>query len=407
MDNELTRRDFLRSSAIIAVGLAAPPWLAQVARADILKLAKGGKVAPDNILVVCQLSGGNDGLNTVVPWSDPTYRSVRPTLAIPEDQVLKVDDAIGFHPSMTGFKELYDAQSVAVVHNVGYPNPNRSHFRSMEIWQTANPDAVEAYGWLGKYLDNQAKGGSTNPVVALGLSQTTPVALKGKQVSVPCFASLADIRGLIGDPDEERRLRDIQGAERGGSAGTIREANLTALDAMSELNRLLSQYESKHTYGNDNFGRGFQQIAQIIGSSPKTRVIYLSAGGFDTHSQQRDQHARLLQQFSDALNTFMQEMKAIGKAEKVTVLVFTEFGRRVAENNSQGTDHGAGNPMFVVGPQVEGGFIGDKPDLNNLDRGDIRWKVDFRQVYATVLDEWMGADSASIFGKRFEHVPIF
>ena len=148
MDKELTRRDFLRSSAIIAVGLAAPPWLAQVARADILKLAKGGKIAPDNILVVCQLSGGNDGLNTVVPWSDPTYRRVRPTLAIPEDQVLKVDDALGFHPSMKGFKELYDARSVAVVHNVGYPNPNRSHFRSMEIWQTANPDAVEAYGWV-------------------------------------------------------------------------------------------------------------------------------------------------------------------------------------------------------------------------------------------------------------------
>ncbi|GIV02233.1 MAG: DUF1501 domain-containing protein [Armatimonadetes bacterium] len=407
MNNELTRRDFLRSSALIALGLAAPPWLAEIARADILKLAKGGKVSPDNILVVCQLSGGNDGLNTVIPWSDANYYRVRPTLAVPEDQVLKATDDLGFHPSMTAFKELYDQKQVAIVQNVGYPNPNRSHFRSMEIWQTANPDKVEAYGWLGKYLDNQAKAGSINPVVAIGLTQTTPVALKAKQVSVPCFASLADIRGLIGDPDEERRLREAQGGMADGSASTIREANLAALDAMSELNKVLQTYESKFEYNQDNFGRGFQQIAQIIATSAKTRVIYFSAGGFDTHSQQKDQHARLLQQFSDALNTFMKEMKAIGKAEKVTVLVFTEFGRRVAENNSQGTDHGSGNVLFVAGPQVEGGFIGEKPDLVNLDRGDIRWKIDFRQVYSTVLDEWMGADSATLFGKAFQHVPIF
>ncbi len=409
MSNEFSRRDFLKSGAIIALGVATPPWLAKLAKADMLKVAQGGKISPDNILVVCQLTGGNDGLNTVVPYSDANYYRLRPTLGLKEDAVIKVNESLGFHPAMSGFKEVFDSKNAAVIHNVGYPNPNRSHFVSMEIWQTADPDGKETYGWLGRYLDSQMKQGSANPVMALGISRQSPTAIRGKVANVPCFASLADITSFVGDPDAEKILRDVQGMEKGegSSAKVVRNANITALDAMSELNKALKSYESKFTYADDAFGQGFKQIANLIAVSPKTRVYYFSAGGFDTHAQQSQQHERLIKGFSDALAVFMKEMKAINKDKKVTVLVFSEFGRRCYENNSAGTDHGAGAPMFVIGGNVKGGFIGDKPDLVNLDRGDLQWKIDFRQVYATVIDQWMGGDSASIFGRKFEHVNLF
>lgn len=407
MADNFTRRDFLRSSAIIAVGVASPPWLAKIAKADVLQIAKGNKIDPDNVLVVCQLSGGNDGLNTVVPWTDSRYYAARPVLGIKEDQVLKVSESLGFHPSMAGVQDLFKANKLAIVQNVGYPNPNRSHFRSMEIWQTANPDNIEAYGWLGKYLDSQVSKGSANPVMALNFGRQSNLSLKGKVASVPCFASLADVRSLTGDMDDERMLREIQGTGGGADAETIRKANLTALDAMAELKKAMDSYQSKFTYGNDQFGQGFRQVAQIIATLPKTRVIYFSAGGFDTHSQQANAHSNLMGTFSAALKSFMDEMEAIGKSKKVTVLVFSEFGRRVNENASQGTDHGAAAPMFVAGGLIKGGFYGSNPDLTNLDRGDVKWQTDFRQVYASVIDRWMGGDSASIFGRKFDHVDIF
>lgn len=409
MSEQITRRDLLRRSAIIAIGAAAPPWLASIAKADVVKLATGRKIDPDNILVVCQLSGGNDGLNTVVPYTNSAYYAARPVLGLKEDAILKLDEEFGLHSGMEGFKSLYDEKKAAIVQSVGYPNPDRSHFKSMEIWQTANPDGREQYGWLGKYLDQQIKSGSTNPVLALGLSRTKPDAFKAKVASVPCFASLADIKAFVGDPDAERMLREVQGMEAYGNADAeaVRKANLSALDAMAELNRALDSYTPKMQYGNDQFGQGFKQIAHLIATSPKTRVIYFATGGFDTHSQQAAQHAKLLQDFSNGIKAFMDEMKTLRKENKVIVLVFSEFGRRVRENASAGTDHGAGAPMFVVGGQVTGGMHGERPDLVNLDRGDVPWRVDFRQVYATVIDEWMGGDSETMFGKKFNHVRIF
>jgi uncharacterized protein (DUF1501 family) len=407
MSKDISRRDFLKSSAIIAVGVAAPPWLASIAKADVFRLAAGGVIDPDNILVVCQLSGGNDGLNTVIPWSNADYYQYRPALAVPESDVLKLNESLGLHPSLTGFEKMYKSGQLAIVQNVGYPNPDRSHFRSMEIWQTANPDMPEQYGWLGKFLDDQNQKGSTNPVLALELGRTKSAAVRGKTASVPCFASLADVKALVGDEDAEKFLREIQGMGGGADQSSVRQATKSALDAMAELNKSIDSYSSASSYSGDAFGQGFKQIAQLIATSPKTRVIYFSGGGFDTHSRQADAHGRLLKGLGDALSTFMDEMKAIGKADKVTVMVFSEFGRRVKENGSQGTDHGAAAPMFVVGGKVKGGLFGDAPDLTNLERGDLKWKTDFRQVYATMLDEWMGAESAKIFGKKFDHVKVF
>lgn len=409
MSDFLSRRQVLKAGGMIAVGLTAPRWLSSIAHADVLRQVAGGKATSDTILVVCQLSGGNDGLNTVVPYADKLYYSLRPSLGIPDGQVLKVNEQIGFHPSLAGLHTLFKEGKVAVIQNVGYPKPNRSHFKSMEIWQSASPEAALKHGWLGRHLDAQLKQSPLNPVVALGLSTEKPLSLTGSNVSIPCFASLSDVQNLIGDPDTERMLRQIQGADamQGSATRAVQQASRSALDAMAVLSKQLKTYTLKQTYGNDSFGQGFKQIAQLVATSPATRVVYFSAGGFDTHARQADSHQKLLKGYGDAILAFQREMESIGKADKVVVLTFSEFGRRVAENASQGTDHGAAAPMFLVGGKVKGGVHGPIPDLKNLDDGDVRFNIDFRQVYAATLDQWMGGDSSLVLGQQFAPVQVF
>lgn len=406
MSDLLSRRDLFRVGGMIAIGLTSPRWLASIAKADVLRLAAGGKAAKDTVLVVCQLSGGNDGLNTVVPYANKLYYDLRPQLAIGEDKVLKVTDEVGFHPAMAGFAELYRQGKVAVIQNVGYPRPNRSHFKSMEIWQSASPNSDLKHGWLGRHFDQQALTGPLNPVVALGLSTDKPHALTGRTASIPCFASLTDVQSMVGDPDAERMLRQIQGpdAPEGSSARVVQQANKAALDAMAQLSKQLSSYSPKETYGNDPFGNGFRQIAHLIATSPQTRVVYFSAGGFDTHARQAESHERLLTNFSNGVSAFQKEMESLGKDKKVLVLVFSEFGRRCYENASAGTDHGAAGPMFLIGSSVKGGLHGPLPDLENLQNGDLKFTTDFRDVYATTLDAWMGGDSEVVLGQKFERV---
>lgn len=406
MSDLLSRRDLFRVGGMIAIGLTSPRWLASIAKADVLRLAAGGKAAKDTVLVVCQLSGGNDGLNTVVPYANKLYYDLRPQLAVGEDKVLKVTDEVGFHPAMAGFAELYRQGKVAVIQNVGYPRPNRSHFKSMEIWQSASPNSDLKHGWLGRHFDQQALTGPLNPVVALGLSTDKPHALTGRTASIPCFASLTDVQSMVGDPDAERMLRQIQGpdAPEGSSARVVQQANKAALDAMAQLSKQLSSYSPKETYGNDPFGNGFRQIAHLIATSPQTRVVYFSAGGFDTHARQAESHERLLTNFSNGVSAFQKEMESLGKDKKVLVLVFSEFGRRSYENASAGTDHGAAGPMFLIGSSVKGGLHGPLPDLENLQNGDLKFTTDFRDVYATTLDAWMGGDSEVVLGQKFERV---
>ncbi|QYK52953.1 MAG: DUF1501 domain-containing protein [Fimbriimonadaceae bacterium] len=409
MSTDLSRRELFAKGGVLAVGLMAPAWLSAIARADVVKMASGRKVAPDNVLVVIQFSGGNDGLNTVIPYLDPEYARLRPTLGIKPDEVLKAADGLGFHPAMAGFAELFKKGQVAVINNVGYPNPNRSHFKSMDIWQSASPDSTLKYGWIGRAFDRNCESGKKmDPVEALGLSTERPLALTAKEASIPCFASLGDIQQMVGDADAERMLREIQGmaAEQGTSVRQIQLANNTALDAISALKTNLGKYSPKESYGEHAFGRGLKQIAQIIATSPSTRVIYLSVGGFDTHARQPESHAALMKGFSDAIAAFQKELEAVGKADKVLTMVFSEFGRRSYENGSQGTDHGKAAPMFLIGKNVKGGFHGPKPDLQNLNDGDLNFKIDFRQAYATALDDWMGNDSKVVLGQQFQSLDV-
>jgi uncharacterized protein (DUF1501 family) len=408
MSDFLTRREILKGGSLIAVGLVAPPWLSTIAHADVVRAAKGAKAAGDTVLVVCQLSGGNDGLNTIVPYANKLYYTYRPTVGIPEDKLLKIDEQMGFHPGLKGLAELYQQGKVAVIQNVGYPKPNRSHFKSMEIWQSASPEGNLKHGWIGRHFDHQLSQNPLNPVVALGLSTEKPIALHGQAASIPCFASLADVKNMIGDADAEKMLREIQGmdAKPGTATRAVQQASTTALDALSILRKQVSGYEPKGTYANDAFGNGFKQIAQLVATSPATRVVYFSAGGFDTHARQPDAHEKLLTGFGNAVNAFQKEMEAIGKADKVIVLAFSEFGRRVQENASLGTDHGAAGPMFLVGSRVKGGLHGPIPDLQNLDNGDLRHTQDFRGVFATTLDGWMGGDSEVVLGQKFDRVDV-
>jgi len=398
----------MKGGALIAVGLAAPKWFSSIAEADIIRMAGGGKAPKDTVLVVCQLSGGNDGLNTVVPYANGRYYTLRPTLGIAADKVLAINDDLGFHPGLAGLHSLYKEKKVAVIQNVGYPNANRSHFKSMDIWHSASPDGKIKYGWIGRHFDQAMATGPLNPVVALGLSTDKPLALSAKNASIPCFASLVDIQAMVGDPDSERMLRQIQGmdAMEGSATRVVQMANKSALDAMAALSKQLSAFAPKETYGNDAFGNGFKQIAQLVATSPATRLVYFSAGGFDTHARQAETHERLLTNFSNAITAFQKEMEAIGKADKVIVLVFSEFGRRVQENASAGTDHGAAAPMFLVGNSVKGGVYGPLPDLDNLQNGDLKFSIDFREVYATALDNWVGGDSGVVLGKDFKKLDV-
>jgi len=408
MSDFLSRRDLMKHGGMIAVGLAAPRWLSTIAEADVARVAQGGEISSDTVLVVCQLSGGNDGLNTVVPYADSLYYKSRPTLAHKEDVVLKINEQLGFHPNMKGVHGLYKQGKVAVIQNVGYPKPNRSHFKSMDIWQSASPDDKMKHGWLGRHVDSKLRNGAVNPVMTLGLSTEKPLALAGEKASIPCFASLADVQNMLGDKDSERMLREIQGADAMMDSPTrvVQQANKSALDAMSVLSKQLSTFTPKQTYGDDAFGKGFKQISQLIGASPATRVVYFSAGGFDTHARQIDAHGKLMENFSNAVTAFQTEMEAIGKADKVIVLVFSEFGRRVSENASQGTDHGAAGSMFVIGSKVKGGVYGGSPNLTDLQDGDIKYKIDFREVYASALDNWMGGDSELVLGQKFSPLAI-
>jgi uncharacterized protein (DUF1501 family) len=408
MSDFLSRRDLIKHGGMIAVGLAAPRWLSTIAEADVARVAQGGKISSDTVLVVCQLSGGNDGLNTVVPYADSLYYKSRPTLAHKEDVVLKINEQLGFHPNMKGVHGLYKQGKVAVIQNVGYPKPNRSHFKSMDIWQSASPDDKMNHGWLGRHVDSKLRNGAVNPVMTLGLSTEKPLALSGEKASIPCFASLADVQNMLGDKDSERMLREIQGADAMMDSPTrvVQQANKSALDAMSVLSKQLSTFTPKQTYGDDAFGKGFKQISQLIGASPATRVVYFSAGGFDTHARQIDAHGKLMENFSNAVTAFQTEMEAIGKADKVIVLVFSEFGRRVTENASQGTDHGAAGSMFVIGSKIKGGVYGGSPNLTDLQDGDIKYKIDFREVYAAALDNWMGGDSELVLGQKFSPLAI-
>ena len=359
----------------------------------------------DRVLILVNLQGGNDGLNTVVPYGMQQYFRARPGIGVTPHDVLTFDEQIGLNPEMKSLKAMYDAGNVAVVQGVGYPKPDHSHFRSTEIWQTAAPDRYESTGWLGRYLDS-ASLPESNLFNALAVAQVLPAALISRKVDVPAIAA---IQGYALTSDKKAGERSAFTSLAGDSRapfsspylGTVAEIEDHAQRGSEELPKLVAGYKTDASYPATGIGRSLALAAQIVGSNLGTRVIYVQHGSFDTHAAQKGTQDRLLRELSDALKAFYDDLAAHGNDKRTLTMTFSEFGRRVTENASRGTDHGEAGPMFLIGGGVKGGIYGDHPSLDDLDNGDIKYTVDFRSVYATVVEKWFGRPSAGIIAGNF------
>ncbi|HEV3085965.1 MAG TPA: DUF1501 domain-containing protein [Candidatus Elarobacter sp.] len=398
----MKRKSFVTSALSVAfLGGNASTVLAQVAASSPVLPSFANGVDPDNVLVVVQMGGGNDGLNTVVPWSDDAYHRVRPAIHVTEAQVLKLNDRIGFNPALKGLNELYKAGSVAVVQGVGYPNPNRSHFEATQIWETASPDRPQQYGWLGRYLDKRfsnAKPASMFEAVSLG--DVLPAALVASHVEVPAIGALNAFGYNTGRDLASKQSAGVlyDGAKAGQSPYLAMMAQ-TARDAYhggDVLRKQTSEFTNKATYANNGFAQQLALAAKLIGSTAGSKIVFVSLGSFDTHAGQRAQQDRLLGYLGDGLVSFYQDLAAHGLDKKVLTMTFSEFGRRVSQNASNGTDHGTAMPLFIVGGGVKGGIYGDHPSLTDLDHGDLKFSTDFRAVYATVIEKWLGRNPSDV-----------
>lgn len=439
-----TRRSFLRSTALGgALSCTVPSFLAatfdqlHADSADRAIATPTGKDAP--ILVVLQMAGGNDGLNTVVPFADDHYHRARPKLGLKPDRVLKVTDTVGLHPALQGFRSLYDAGQLAVVQSVGYPNPNRSHFRSTDIWMTAtDSDRVSNVGWLGRYFDNACPG--ADPTVGLAVGRQSPLAFAARKPTGVALENPDAYRFADRDEPEEGEMAgsgkfyrqmnanfdDPSLGDPANAGGTVNSLGgsksmsggspldfleRTALDAQvssDQIRAIASRTRNQASYPSSKLANDLKLVARLIAGGLGTRVYYVSQGGYDTHTNQITTHQRLLTELGDSVAAFLKDLAALQQSDRVLLLTFSEFGRRVAENGSGGTDHGAAAPLFLMGSRLKPGFHGPAPSLapDTLLKGDVKFQTDFRSVYASVLQGWLKTDPNAVLGGKFDPVPL-
>ncbi len=412
----MTRRRFLHTG-VVGGALAAtlPAFLdhtlfsIEAAETDSPLQRPHGRDAP--ILVLMQLAGGNDGLNTLIPLDNDHYRRARPRLGQVESAALSLAPGFGLHESLTGLKALYDEGLLNILQGVGYPNPNRSHFRSTEIWHTGSSDDRNVTdGWVGRFFDNQCQGMA--PETGISLTATPPQAFQGPSSLGISFTNPDQFR--FSEESELTAGSSIgmaTGEVRRGGNETLSFLERTHLDARvssDTLHETLKRVPAPGGFPNNRLGSDLGLIARLIGGGMSTRVYYCSQGGYDTHANQLNSHARLLRELGDGLHAFWREMRRQGNEKRVCLLVFSEFGRRVAENGSNGTDHGASAPLFVMGGGVKAGLFGEAPSLDpaRLVRGDPVHTLDFRQIYATILAKHLGVAPGPILGGKFSPVPI-
>ncbi len=409
-----SRREFLRSGLLLtAAAGTAPSFLARTCLAveDSAELSSLPGVPDDHILVVIQLSGGNDGLNTIIPYADDAYYRYRPTLALAQNERIRLDDRLAVHRALQPLQSVFDEGELTWVQGVGYPNPNRSHFRSMEIWQTAS-DAREVLraGWIGRFFDNTCQGAQPPSAVTIGREmpqalQTQDGHLMGIALSRAEHFAWANPGLTTTHQRRQRELMDFLNQSFPEPADdTINYLQRTALQAIESSDVIAAadrSYRSNVDYPNTRFGHDLQLISKLIAGGVRGRVFYASIGGFDTHANQAGMHTRLLTQVAEGLAAFRRDLIRQRQWDRVAVLGFSEFGRRVDENGSQGTDHGAAAPMFVMGKAFRGGLIGEHPSLDDLGASDLKYAIDFRSVYASVLEHWLGAPHEQVLGRSF------
>ncbi|MCX2481648.1 DUF1501 domain-containing protein [Pedobacter sp. MC2016-15] len=393
----MERRDFLKKAALAAAGTIFVPAFMKPFEAlalDELSLHKN--------LVVVQLSGGNDGLNTVIPYGNDIYYQMRKNIAIKAQDVIRLDDMQGLNPNLNCLRELYDQGWLSVINDVGYPNPDRSHFRSMDIWQTGS-DANQylSTGWIGRYLDSNCST-CNSPYTAIEVDDSLSLAMKGNSKK---GIALKDPAALFRNTNEPFFREMINGDKEHLDEDNLGYLYKTMIETSSSANYIQNTskiYKPNYSYPTTAFSNQLKTVSKFICSGLRTRVYYVSLSGFDTHVNQNNQQGRLLQQYAEGMNAFIKDLHQNNKLDDTLVITFSEFGRRVAQNASNGTDHGTANNMFLFGGKLKKkGIYNAAPNLSDLDNGDLKYQIDFREVYGTVLDKWLDVNNGQVLSKQF------
>lgn len=436
-----TRREFVHHGlGLVGIAATVPSFLFRTVQAMAAEEAAAGVAAgrDGRILVVVQLAGGNDGLNTVVPFTSEAYYRLRPRIAVAKESVLRLSDDLGLHPEATGLRDLWDDGRLAVVQGVGYPNPNRSHFVGTRIWQTASPEDKLHEGWLGRYFDSECKGHDPDPKMGVALVDETPLGMMGQKFMPIAtddprnwqFRGAEKAEELLGEATGRRPVVQETGQRpvphstgetpvphsdstgqrpvpQGGDVlSFLRRSTLDAAVCVKEIRAAARKEIEGVDFPRGRLGESLGNVARMIAAGMTTRVYYVSLGGFDTHANQEGRHANLMREVGGALRAFVKALEKTGHLSRTLIMTFSEFGRRASENASGGTDHGEAAPMFLMGGAIKGGLHGQAPDLSKLHRGDVAFDIDFRRVYATVLKDWLRADAEGILGGKFEPLPI-
>jgi uncharacterized protein (DUF1501 family) len=389
----INRKTFIQTGTLASASVMLPGFLHALSRKPT--------VPPGNkVLVIVQFNGGNDGLNTIIPVTNDIYYRERPRLAIDKTKTLTLTDDAGLHPALVACKALYDEGNLAMLNTVGYPNPDRSHFRSMDIWQSGSQSNEYIYtGWLGRYLDAQCSG-CDKPTQIIEMDDMLSLAMKGKNYSGIATTDPKRLYNSSNDPYYKQLIAGYQHGEE--TADYLYKTMGDAINSASYIHDKSQLQAAGKNYPATELGKNLRTIASLILSDINTKVYYVSLGSFDTHINQEAQQKRLFMQFNDAIKAFTDDMKAQHRFEDVLLMTFSEFGRRVGQNASNGTDHGTANNMFLIsGALKQKGFLNPLPDLADLIDGDLKYTVDFKSVYATVLANWLGADDQKIIGKSY------
>ncbi|PTT02390.1 twin-arginine translocation pathway signal [Pedobacter sp. HMWF019] len=393
----MKRRDFLKNSMLTAAGTLVVPAFIKPFEAlalDELTLYKN--------LVVVQLSGGNDGLNTVIPFGNDIYYQKRKNIAIKPQELIKLDDMQGLNPNLSALKEIYDQGWMSIINDVGYPNPDRSHFRSMDIWQTAS-DANQflSTGWIGRYLDSNCQS-CKFPYTAIEVDDSLSLAMKGKTKKGIALKDPAALFRNTNEPFFKEMMNNDKEHLDEDNLGYLYKTMIETSSSANYIQNTSKIYQDNFVYPSTGFASQLKTVAKFISSGLKTRVYYVSLSGFDTHVDQTPQQGRLLKQYAEGINAFLKDLKQNNKLDDTLVLTFSEFGRRVEQNASNGTDHGTANNMFLFGGKLKKqGIYNAAPNLQDLEAGDLKYQVDFRQVYGTILDKWLDVNNAQILNQRF------
>jgi uncharacterized protein (DUF1501 family) len=397
----IKRRSFLQIGSLATASVFVPKFLKAFEDTAAPMVPPGNKV-----LVILQLSGGNDGLNTVIPVRNDIYYKERPRLGITKEKSLLLNDETGLHPELKAFADLYNNGELGILNAVGYPNPDRSHFRSMDIWHTASQsDEYMNTGWLGRYLDAQCKG-CDKPTQALEIDDVLSLALKGEDAKGLAFT---DPRRLYNTSHakfyKELALNHHHDHDHEQPADYLYKTMTETISSADYIFQQSKLRPSSTDYPKTELGNSFKTISSLILSDINTKVYYVSLGSFDTHINQQNQQQRLFKEMNDAIASFTKDMKKNNRFQDVMLMTFSEFGRRVSQNASGGTDHGTANNMFLIGGDLkQKGIINALPDLTDLQDGDLKYKVDFKDVYATMLNKWLGADDKLILGKQYKYL---